>query len=145
SRPTGTDQSAHTPAAIANARYLREHYRLTGLPKLSAIRAELKWSFDRAHNAVKAYNDGADLVADQATSTALATTHPEPPPPPPPPTPPARPTSQPLLPHHRSRHLRPPLPGRRSTRLRHRLTGDHHARHPASPQAQPTPHHRHRW
>ncbi|MBM0237135.1 hypothetical protein JNW88_08215 [Micromonospora sp. ATA32] len=60
-----TDQSAHTPAAVANAAYLRDHYRSTGLPKLATIRADLKWSFDRANNAVKAYNDGADLAADR--------------------------------------------------------------------------------
>jgi hypothetical protein len=64
-----TDRPAHTPAAVANARYLREHYRLSGLPSLGTIRGELRWSFDRAKPAVAAYNDGADLPSGNGPAT----------------------------------------------------------------------------
>ena len=66
-----TDQSGHSAAAVANAKYLRSHYP-TGLPKMATIRADLKWSFDRANNAVAAYNDGADQT-DSTDLPAAAT------------------------------------------------------------------------
>lgn len=60
-RPT-LPAPTHGPAAIANARILRERYP-NGV-NVGTVRSELGWSFDRARNAVNALNAGADLVDD---------------------------------------------------------------------------------
>ncbi|MFI1194108.1 hypothetical protein ACH4T9_12735 [Micromonospora sp. NPDC020750] len=64
-QPTDADRPTFTPAALRNAATIRSRYGTTTDLRLATVRGDLRWSFDRADPAFKAYLAGADQSADQ--------------------------------------------------------------------------------
>lgn len=65
-----TDRPAFTPAAVRNAGIIRDTYGTRTDLRLGTVRSDLRWSFDRADPALKAYLAGADQPTDQPEEPA---------------------------------------------------------------------------
>lgn len=69
-----TDRPDYTPAAIRNAAIIRNTYGTTTDLRLGTVRSDLRWSFDRADPALKAYLAGADRTDQTEADQDLART-----------------------------------------------------------------------
>ncbi|MGC4886598.1 hypothetical protein [Micromonospora sp. DT227] len=61
-KPDDATKGQHTDAAVKNAAILRAKYGRK-VPPLADVRGQTKWSYDRAKNAIAAYDDRADIHA----------------------------------------------------------------------------------
>ncbi|WP_047891771.1 hypothetical protein [Micromonospora sp. RV43] len=64
-------KAVHNTASIQNAAILRTRYGRE-VPPLATVRGDLKWSYERAKNAIAAYKDRADVASDSAAEPAPA-------------------------------------------------------------------------